>query len=109
VIRGKKKGKSYNVGNLGANYMKGTRTLNLRVADGEGTSRPAELTPEMHELIQEMAQDKALMQHVLPRQQTLDDKLEHEPTADPNIDDPYELVFGKEEEEKDKDENFDDE
>jgi hypothetical protein len=85
--------------------MKGTRTLNLRVADGEGTSRPAELTPEMHELIQEMAQDKALMQHVLPRQQTLDDKLEHEPTADPNIDDPYE-VFGKEEE--DKDENFDD-
>jgi hypothetical protein len=109
VIRGKKKGKSYNVGNLGANYMKGTRTINLRVADGEGTSRPAELTHEMHELIQEMAQDKALMQHVLPRQQTLDDKLEHEPTADPNIDDPYELVFGKEEEEKEKDENFDDE
>jgi hypothetical protein len=51
VVGGKKKGRLYGAGNLAATYRKGGRTLNMKIADGEGTSQPPTLTPDMQEMI----------------------------------------------------------
>jgi len=49
----KKKGKLCDLGNLAANYRKGSvaSTLRLTLNHGEGSSQQPELTPEMRELI----------------------------------------------------------
>ncbi|GAU31898.1 hypothetical protein TSUD_270830 [Trifolium subterraneum] len=76
--RCKKKGRFYGAGNLAATYRKGGVTLNMKIADGEGTSRPPSLTPKIQEMIRKIAQNEALMQQMLLKQQTFEEQLQQE-------------------------------
>lgn len=49
----------FGVGPLAGNYRTGDRTLFDRVASGEGTSRPTQLTPEMMETVRQLALTEA--------------------------------------------------
>ncbi|KEH26514.1 hypothetical protein MTR_6g463490 [Medicago truncatula] len=64
VVGDKKKGKLYGLGNLAANYRKGSvaSTLRLTLNQGEGTSQQPELTPEMRELIHRLTQEQFTQQ-----------------------------------------------
>ena len=86
VAGDKNKGKLYGLGNLAANYRKGSvaSTLRLTLNHGEGSSQQPELTPEMRELIhrltqeqftQQLASQAALVQDLLNRQRSYEDQL----------------------------------
>jgi len=64
VAGDKKKGKLYGLGNLAANYRKGSvaSTLQLTLNHGEGSSQQPELTPEMRELIHRLTQEQFAQQ-----------------------------------------------
>jgi len=64
VAGDKKKGKLYGLGNLAANYGKGSvaSTLRLTLNHGEGSSQQPELTPEMRELIHRLTQEQFTQQ-----------------------------------------------
>lgn len=60
ATRGKgRNGCFFGVGPLAGNYRTGDRTLFNRVSDGEGTSRPTQLTPEMMETVRQLALTEA--------------------------------------------------
>ena len=86
VAGDKKKGKLYGLGNLAANYRKGSvaSTLRLTLNHGEGSSQQPELTPEMRELIhrltqeqftQQMASQAAFVQDLFNRQRSYEEQL----------------------------------
>ena len=86
VAGDKKKGKLYGLGNLAANYQKGSvaSTLRLTLNHGEGSSQQPKLTPEMRELIhrltqeqftQQMASQAAVVQDLLNRQRSYEEQL----------------------------------
>ncbi|KAK2445149.1 hypothetical protein QL285_016113 [Trifolium repens] len=126
VVGGKKKGKLYGAGNLAATYRKGGRTLNMKIADGEGTSQTPTLTPEMQEMIRKMAENQALVQQVLLKQQNFEKELQQERersqklqqellqlqsnsrqtpgVEDPKDDSPYPIYGEEEEDEEDEEE-----
>ena len=64
TLQAKKKGKLYGLGNLAANYRKGSvaSTLRLTLNHGEGSSQQPELTPEMRELIHRLTQEQFTQQ-----------------------------------------------
>ncbi|KAK2370197.1 hypothetical protein QL285_083266 [Trifolium repens] len=125
VVGGKKKGRLYGAGNLAATYRKVGRTLNMKIADGEGTSQPPTLTTDMQEMIKKIAQNEAFMQQMFLKQQKFDEELQQErarsqklqqelselksnnrQTAgveDSEDDSPY-PIYGEEEEEEEEDE-----
>jgi hypothetical protein len=126
VVGGKKKGKLYGAGNLAATYRKGGRTLNMKIADGEGTSQTPTLMHEMQEMIRKMAQNEALVQQVLLKQQNFEKELQQERersqklqqellqlqsnsrqtpgVEDPKDDSPYPIYGEEEEDEEDEEE-----
>ena len=86
VAGDKKKGKLYGLGNLAANYRKGSvaSTLRLTLNHGEGSSQQPELTPQMRELIhrltqeqltQQIASQAAILQDLLSRQRSYEEQL----------------------------------
>jgi len=86
VAGDKKKGKLYGLGNIAANYRKGSvaSTLRLTLNHGEGSSQQPELTPEMRELIhrliqeqftQQMASQAAVVKDLLNRQRSYEEQL----------------------------------
>jgi hypothetical protein len=125
VAGDKKKGKLYGLGNLAANYRKGSvaSTLRLTLNHGEGSSQQPELTPEMRELIhrltqeqltQQMASQAAVIQDLLNRQRSYEEQLAQfrqaqaqgpshtsAPLLSPNVD-PYPV---DEEDDEDHDED----
>ncbi|WJX87658.1 hypothetical protein P8452_69823 [Trifolium repens] len=131
VNGGKRKGRFYGAGNLAANYRKGARTLHMKIADGEGTSQPPTLTPDMQEMIRKLAHDEALalVKQMLSKQQSFDEQLQqeqvrsqklqqelsqlksnirHTPGVEDHEDDSPYPIYGEEEEE-DEDEEEEDE
>jgi hypothetical protein len=126
----KKKGKLYGLGNLAANYRKGSvaSTLRLSLNHGEGSSQQPELTPEMRELIhrltqeqfaQQMASQAAVVQDLLNRQRSYEEQLAQfrqaqaqdpshtrAPVLSPNVD-PYPV--DRDEEDRDEEDDEDDE
>ncbi|GAU27897.1 hypothetical protein TSUD_159910 [Trifolium subterraneum] len=92
----------------------------MKIADGEGTSRPPTLTPEIQEMIRKMAQNEALVEQMLLKQQTFEEQLQQEQARsqklqqellqrltpvpeDPEDDLPY-PIYGEEEEDEDEEE-----
>ncbi|KAK2382992.1 hypothetical protein QL285_070491 [Trifolium repens] len=130
VVGGKRKGRLYGAGNLAATYRKGVRTLHIKIADGEGTSQPPTLTPDMQEMIRKLAHNEALVKQMLLKQQSFDEKLQQEQARsqklqqelsqlksksrqtpgveDPEDDSPY-PIYGEEEEEEDEEEEEEEE
>jgi hypothetical protein len=78
VVGGKRKGRLYGAGNLAATYGKGGRTLQIKIADGEGTSQPPTLTPDMQDMIRKQVQNEALVKQMLLKQQRFDEHLQQE-------------------------------
>jgi hypothetical protein len=92
----------------------------MKIADGEGTSQTPTLMHEMQEMIRKMAQNEALVQQVLLKQQNFEKELQQERersqklqqelsqlqsnsrqtpgVEDPEDDSPY-PIYGEEEEE----------
>jgi hypothetical protein len=132
VNGGKRKGRFYGAGNLAANYRKGARTLHMKIADGEGTSQPPTLTPDMQEMIRKLAHDEALalVKQMLSKQQSFDEQLQQEqarsqklqqelsqlksnirqtPGVEDHEDDSPYPIYGEEEEEDEEEEEEEDE
>ena len=125
VAGDKNKGKLYGLGNLAANYRKGSvaSTLRLTLNHGEGSSQQPELTLEMWELIhrltqeqltQQMVSQAALVQDLLNRQRSYEEQLAQfrqaqaqdpsqtrAPVLSPNVE-PYPV-------DRDEEDNLDDE
>ncbi|XP_058766643.1 uncharacterized protein LOC131640248 [Vicia villosa] len=72
--KGKKRnGKIYATGPLASNYKKGDRySLFRRIADGEGSSRPPTLTPEITETIKQLAQSEAARENETLRKKQME-------------------------------------
>lgn len=131
VAGDKHKGRLYGAGSLAGNYRKGiAATLRRTLNHGEGSSRQPELTPEMRELINRVANQDELRQRLASQDQLLQQLIEKQRQYDEQLAqlsqtnagntpvtrnmlasalnsdlDPYE-VYGEEEEEE---EEFDEE
>jgi hypothetical protein len=105
----------------------------MKIADGEGTSQPPTLTPDMQEMIRKLAQNEALalVKQMLLKQQSFDEQLKQEqarsqklqqelsqlksnirqtPGVEDHEDDsPYPIYGEEEEEDEDEDEEEEDE
>ncbi|RHN59169.1 putative transposase, Ptta/En/Spm, plant [Medicago truncatula] len=124
VVGDKKKGKLYGLGNLAANCRPGSveSTLTFTLNHGEGSSRQPELTPEMRELINRLAQEQfaqqmatqaAVVQDLLNRQRSYEEQLaqfrqaqaqDPSPILSPNVE-PYPVDRDEEEDGVDNDDD----